>query len=126
LAIHHTGDLAVLAPDGLFTVIGRRDRQVKIRGNRVEPAEIEEALRNLREVKEAAVVARPREADPELVAFIVPAEPPTAELREKIACEMHTALPAHMVPGRFVFRTSLPLLPGGKVDTQALLAECSD
>ena len=124
--VHRTGDLAVLAPDGLFTIVGRRDRQVKIRGNRVEPAEIEEALRGLAEVKDATVAARAHEADAELIAFVVPAKAATAEVRELIGCGLRRALPPYMQPSRFVFLPSLPLLPGGKVDVHALLAHCAE
>jgi len=120
-SIHWTGDIAVAMPDGLFTVIGRRDRMVKIRGNRIEPAEIEEALLGLPEVVEAAVAARPRDGNPELVAFIVPVRPPTAALRKQISIAVAAALPTYMQPARFVFLTELPLLPGGKVDLAALL-----
>jgi acyl-coenzyme A synthetase/AMP-(fatty) acid ligase len=124
--IHHTGDLAIRSPDGLFTVIGRRDRQVKIRGNRVEPAEIEAALRQLPAVREAAVVARTRAIEPELIAFIVPTEPPTEALRESLALALEAALPAYMQPSRVVFMPSLPLLPGGKIDVETMLAHGLD
>jgi acyl-coenzyme A synthetase/AMP-(fatty) acid ligase len=120
--IHRTGDLALLAADGLYTVIGRRDRQVQIRGNRVEPAEIEEALRGQPWVKEAVVLARPRHGDPELIAFIVPTGAPTADLHARITHDIQAALPPYMQPNRFVFLSALPLLPGGKIDVAALLA----
>jgi acyl-coenzyme A synthetase/AMP-(fatty) acid ligase len=118
-----TGDLAVRAADGVFSVTGRRDRLVKILGNRVEPAEIEEALRSLPGVLEAAVVARPGTGgEPELAAFIVPVQPTPQDLRDRLAVALRGALPPYMQPSRFVFLPSLPLLPIGKVDTDALIA----
>jgi acyl-coenzyme A synthetase/AMP-(fatty) acid ligase len=122
LSIHRTGDLAMLAEDGLFTVLGRRDRQVKIRGNRVELAEIEEALRAQPGVAQVAVAARPRAADPELIAFVVPADPAAPDLRARLAEALRGALPSYMQPGRIDLLAALPLLPGGKADIEALLA----
>ena len=126
LSVHHTGDLATLSQDGLFTVVGRRDRQVKIRGNRIEPAEVEETLRSLKGVKEAAVVARIRDKDPELLAFVVAAEPAVADMHDRLTSAMLAALPPYMQPSRLVFLSSLPLLPGGKIDVAKLLLHARD
>ena len=123
MRIHATGDMVVRAADGVFSVIGRRDRQIKIRGNRVEPAEIEEALRGFTGVLEAAVVTRPGAAgEPELTAFIVPVQPAPPDLRERLTRALRAELPPFMQPGGLVFLPSLPLLPMGKVDTETLIA----
>jgi len=120
--IHRTGDIAIRSPDGVYAVIGRRDRQVKIRGNRVEPSEIEAAMLGLPAVAELAVAVRPGTGgEPEIVAFVVPAEPATEALRQRIARHSRSILPGFMHPRHFVLRDSLPLLPGGKIDVAALL-----
>jgi len=121
--IHHTGDLAVRSADGVFAVIGRKDRQLKIHGNRIEPAEIEEFLRSQPGVIEAAVVARPRaNDDPELIAFVVAETPVPPGLRASLLSAARSGLPSAMQPGALILLTSLPLLPGGKVDAEALLS----
>jgi acyl-coenzyme A synthetase/AMP-(fatty) acid ligase len=123
--VHHTGDIAVRHPDGVFAVLGRKDRQIKIRGNRIELAEIEEALRGLAGVAQAVVAARQGAVEggvePELQAFLVPVAPDTAATRRGIIGAARRILPTFMVPARFVFVAQLPLLPGGKIDVQALL-----
>jgi non-ribosomal peptide synthetase component F len=68
--IFPTGDLVSLAPNGLLSMFGRKDRQVKIRGQRVEPAELEAALRRAPNVADATVIARRMEGDAVLVAFV--------------------------------------------------------
>lgn len=71
---------------------------------------------------QVAVAARPREADPELVAFIVPAAPgDTGQLRHAVLAAARRLLPDHMVPSRVVVTPELKRLPGGKIDLQALL-----
>jgi len=72
-AILRTGDLVRRRPDGLLEFLGRTDQQVRIRGNRVEPAELEHVLLQASEVADAAVLARRTEGDPVLVAFVVAA-----------------------------------------------------
>ena len=72
-AILRTGDLVRRRPDGLLEFLGRTDQQIRIRGNRVEPAELEHALLQAPEVADAAVLARRTAGDPVLVAFVVAA-----------------------------------------------------
>ncbi len=117
----HTGDLARYLPDGNLAFAGRRDNQVKIGGVRVEPGEIEAALREHPAVGHAAVVAR--EAHPGetgLVAFVTPGTggplPPESELR----AHLRARLPALFVPARILTGETLPRLPNGKVDRQRL------
>ncbi|MFL6235263.1 MAG: amino acid adenylation domain-containing protein, partial [Thermoanaerobaculia bacterium] len=121
--LYRTGDLARLRPDGRLESLGRTDHQVKLRGFRVEPGEIEEALRACPGVAQAAVLLREdRPGDRRLAAYLglAPgAEPPSpAELRRDLVGR----LPDYMIPAAFVVLPALPLNPNGKVDRKALAA----
>ncbi|MBV9110009.1 MAG: amino acid adenylation domain-containing protein, partial [Gemmatimonadetes bacterium] len=109
----------------LLEYLGRLDDQVKVRGFRVEPGEIAQALRGHPAVRDAAVVARGAGGDARLVAYFVPAagegRVDDAALRE----HLRTRLPAHMVPAAFVAMDALPLTLSGKVDRRALPAPVS-
>jgi amino acid adenylation domain-containing protein len=120
LRLYLTGDLGRLSPDGCLEHLGRKDQMLKIRGHRVEPEEIEAALRQLEGVAQAVVIAREREAgEKELVAWIVPAE--GAELSPaKLRGPLSVLLPSHMLPARFVVLDHLPMTVSGKVDRQSL------
>ncbi|GAB3489915.1 non-ribosomal peptide synthetase [Amycolatopsis cihanbeyliensis] len=119
--MYRTGDLAKVRADGNLEFLGRADRQVKIRGNRIELGEVEAAIKRLPGVRDTAVVAH---GDPaRLVAYLVPegeAEP--ARLRETLA----RVLPDHLVPSGFVPIEALPLTRNGKVDRTALPAPRED
>mgnify|MGYP001402768220 CR=1 FL=1 len=110
---YRTGDLARWRPDGTLEFHGRRDHQVKVRGYRIEPGEIEAVLRELAEV---AVTVAGTGADAHLVGYVAP------ETADLAAIERHAraTLPAHMVPRRWVALPALPTLPNGKVDRAAL------
>ncbi|MFE1174078.1 amino acid adenylation domain-containing protein [Streptomyces sp. NPDC058773] len=118
--LYRTGDLASRRPDGLLDFHGRTDDQVKVRGFRIEPAEIEHALRERPEVADAAVtVHRPSPDDARLAAFVVAAAGPVPrpdDLRDRLAA----VLPAHLVPDEVQWVDALPLTPSGKVDRRAL------
>jgi amino acid adenylation domain-containing protein len=120
--LYRTGDLGRFRADGTIEFLGRMDHQVKIRGHRVEPGEIELALGRHPAVRESVVVAREDvPGDARLVAYIIPAadaRPGAAELRSFV----QDKLPEVMVPSAFVFLESLPLTPNGKVDRKALPA----
>lgn len=122
LRILATGDLVRLRQDGLLQIIGRRDRQVKIRGQRVEPAEIEDVLRRVSGVADAAIAARGNGEETSLLAFIVAGDPSDTALLDRARTAIRTALPSYMQPARILLADRLPLLPGGKVDEKALLA----
>ncbi|MCA2221087.1 non-ribosomal peptide synthetase [Nonomuraea aurantiaca] len=104
-----TGDRVRLRPDGLLEFLGRIDEQVKVRGFRIEPGEVEHCLRAHPDVRQAAVVAR----DGELVAYVVGE---TAELADHVAGR----LPPYMVPAHWVVLDALPLTANGKLDRGAL------
>ncbi|MFI6977695.1 amino acid adenylation domain-containing protein [Embleya sp. NPDC050154] len=122
--LYRTGDLGRYLPGGDVEFLGRSDQQIKIRGYRVEPAEIEEALRSLPSVGQAVVDARGPAGAQRLIAYLVaadehPGEPPAAaELRRDLLLR----LPEYMVPSRFVWLDRMPLKAHGKVD-RALLPE---
>jgi amino acid adenylation domain-containing protein len=119
--LYRTGDLARFLPDGNIEYLGRADYQIKLRGHRIEPGEIEAFLEQCRGVRQAVVVLREdREGDKRLVAYLVasagsPESP--AELRATLASK----LPDYMVPSAFVFLPAFPLTDNGKIDRKALL-----
>ncbi|MEO5875281.1 MAG: amino acid adenylation domain-containing protein [Streptosporangiaceae bacterium] len=109
--MYRTGDLVRLRADGRLDFLGRADHQVKIRGHRVEPGEVEAALAACPGVGRALVVAR----DGRLVAYLTGTAEPAA-LRERLAGR----LPSYLVPAAFVTLEVLPLTPAGKIDRRAL------
>jgi len=118
--LYQTGDLARYTARGELELLGRLDAQLKLRGFRVEPEEIEAALRRQPGVQEAAVVPRTEASgDRRLVAFVVPAGasgPDLARLRRDLARE----LPEHMTPAAVVELARLPRTTSGKLDRRAL------
>ncbi len=122
VTIYRTGDLAVVGPDGLLTVLGRIDRQVKVNGIRVELAEIEAAMRASPGIAAAAVVARKEAGRTVLLGFFVVAPTASAVADADLRQSLARRLPSFMLPARLIRLERLPLLPGFKVDTRALLA----
>lgn len=116
-----TGDRGWLSPDGCLHLVGRDDGMVKVAGHRVELTEVETTLRQLPSVADAVVDAIAAEgADSHLIAAVVPSGdlPSSMDLRRQLA----SRLPLYMVPAKFEMVESLPLLPTGKVDRQAVRA----
>ncbi|MFF0555837.1 amino acid adenylation domain-containing protein [Streptomyces sp. NPDC004266] len=112
--MYRTGDLVRLRADGTLDYCGRGDSQIKLRGYRVEPAEIESVLLALAGVTQAVV----RGLDGVLVAHVETADP---ELTPQALAKLCAAeLPPHMVPAAFVASAELPRLPGGKIDPSRL------
>ena len=118
--LYRTGDLVRWLPNGRLDFLGRLDEQVKLRGMRIEPSEIEAALRTHPAVDTAAVLLR--EDSPglrQLVAYCQPeGEVTIDELREWC----HRSLPDYLMPGAFVLIEAFPLTPNGKLDRDALPA----
>jgi amino acid adenylation domain-containing protein len=119
--IYRTGDLARFLPDGNIDFRGRADYQIKLRGHRIEPGEIEALLEKLPGVRQAVVVMREdREGDQRLVAYVV-VETTHAATVSALRGTLEANLPEYMVPSAFVFLDELPLTGNGKIDRKALL-----
>ncbi|THA82669.1 non-ribosomal peptide synthetase [Streptomyces sp. A0592] len=118
--LYRTGDLARYGTDGTIELLGRTDFRIKLNGLRIEPGEVESALRDRPGVREAVVAARRSAAGSDrLVGYVVPedgADLDTAALRTALGA----VLPPHCVPAELVLLERLPLSPNGKVDRGAL------
>ncbi|MFT0174411.1 amino acid adenylation domain-containing protein [Paraburkholderia mimosarum] len=125
--MYRTGDLARWLPDGTVQYIGRRDEQVKIRGNRVELGEIESFLATQRGVDKVAVVLTGGDADRvrEVVAYLVTngLAGSFAQVVQSIRDNVCTHLPDYMRPGRYIELLDMPLTVNGKTDKAALRAQ---
>ncbi len=119
--LYRTGDLARWRPDGNLEYLGRVDRQVKVRGFRIEPAEIEEALARHPAIREAVVVTREHGIDDRrLVAYVTLAEGRPALDDTELRRFLRRSLSEPMIPSAFMTLENLPLTPNGKVDREAL------
>ncbi len=117
--VYRTGDLARWLPNGSLQFLGRNDEQIKIRGYRVEPGEIEAVLRRHEGLREVVVVARGEGHDKQLAAYLV-AEADAFADEEAVAAHMRRQLPVYMLPAYYVFLDDLPYTPSGKIDRRAL------
>ena len=118
--LYRTGDQARWRRDGTLEHLGRLDHQVKVRGFRIELGEIEARIARHAAVREVAVAVREdTPGDKRLVAYLV-AEPPPADVIEAVRALLRAALPAYMVPSRFVMLQALPRTQNGKLDRKAL------
>jgi amino acid adenylation domain-containing protein len=118
--LYRTGDRGRVSEAGDLVVAGRMDAQVKVRGMRIDPTDIERALGRLAEVREAAVAVTHTDAgEAELTAFVVPEAGALAE--DAVRARLLQALPRNMVPARFIDIAAIPLSPHGKVDRAALV-----
>jgi amino acid adenylation domain-containing protein len=119
--LYRTGDLAYFRPDGLIEFLGRADGQVKIRGHRIELAEIESALNTHPSVKEAVVVVRPGQAGTNwLVAYIVARREAPVWHVDRLRNHLRERLPDYMIPSVFSSLETAPLTPSGKIDRRSL------
>ncbi|WP_010116065.1 non-ribosomal peptide synthetase, partial [Burkholderia oklahomensis] len=115
--LYRTGDVGEMRADGVLMFHGRKDRQVKIRGMRIELEEVEASLRAIAAVRQAAVLAiRPENREAFLCAYVVPLD----GARDEIVDLLKAKLPPYMVPSVFRFEAELPQLPSGKVDRNRL------
>lgn len=125
MRLYRSGDLARVLPDGALQFLGRRDEQVKIRGNRVELGEIEAQLSLLPQIKQAVAIVMERGVPgrKEIATFLVVEDDQgqTDGLIASIKNSLKTILPDYMLPARYLFVGDIPLTANGKVDKQALL-----
>jgi amino acid adenylation domain-containing protein len=116
--LYRTGDLVRCEDDGNLVFLGRIDEQLKIRGHRVEPGEIECALRQHLGVAHCLVGIRPAGSDQQLVAYFVADGPPPAS--SDLRSHLRRMLPEYMLPAAFVEVPEVPLCANGKVDRRRL------
>jgi len=120
LRMFRTGDRVRRRPDGTLDFLGRLDQQVKLRGFRIEPSEIESHLQDHPSVRAAAVAAR----GDRLVAYVVLSSPLGGI--DSLRTHLRTRLPSYMVPVRFEILEALPVTPNGKIDRRALPSPIND
>jgi amino acid adenylation domain-containing protein len=119
--LYRTGDRGRYRADGQLEFLGRVDAQVKVRGYRIEPGEIEAHLRAHPTVGEAAVVLRPVAGEPALVAYVTPAIGASV-VPATLRAFLGARVPAHLLPAWIVPLDTLPRTPSGKIDRRALPA----
>ncbi|NVM67832.1 amino acid adenylation domain-containing protein, partial [Mucilaginibacter sp. SG538B] len=117
--VYKSGDWGKWLENGEIEYLGRRDNQIKIRGYRIEPEEIEIILRNIPDIIDAIIIAKPTESgENDLIAFLVSkVSINRPELRNRLAID----LPEYMIPAHFVIMEDFPLNANGKVDKKQLL-----
>ena len=119
--IYRTGDIVRLLPDGSLGIVGRRDSQVKIRGNRVELSEIESVIREIDYVEDVTVQAVKIDDNYELVAYVVVSEELDDNVLKSNICDyVGEFKPMYMVPSFVISLDEIPLNINGKVDRDAL------
>jgi thioesterase domain-containing protein len=117
--MYRTGDLARWRPDGQLEFLGRADQQVKVRGVRVEPGEVEAAAAELPGVDHAVVVARDDGSGGSLTAYVVPSAPGSLDLAG-LRAHLAARLPDYLMPAAVVELGRLPVTEAGKLDRAAL------
>jgi aspartate racemase len=120
--LYKTGDLARWRGDGVIEFLGRTDNQIKLRGYRIEPGEIENALKRQPDVLDsAAIVREDTPGDKRLVAYIVRKQGAKVELEHSaLIAALKKSLPEYLVPSAIVALPALPRTPNGKLDRKAL------
>jgi amino acid adenylation domain-containing protein len=121
--LYRTGDLARYRADGNIEFLGRTDRQVKVRGYRIEIGEIEAALNQHPAVKDSVVMSRVRESltEDSLIGYVVPKQQPVPSVAA-LRGYLKEKLPGYMIPSMFIPLAELPLTPNGKTDRSRLPA----
>jgi amino acid adenylation domain-containing protein len=124
--LYRTGDVGRYRPDGTVQILGRSDRQIKIRGFRVELTEIETVLSSHSEIRESVVLVREdAPGTKRLVGYAIPQSGKKPSVHELHAL-LRKKLPDYMVPSTIVMLDAFPLTPNGKIDTRALPAPAAD
>ncbi len=119
--VYRTGDLAVRTRDGLLWFHGRKDGQIKLRGVRIEVEEIEAQILLHKAVRLVAVkLVAPPEADPVLVAYVVPRDPTSPPDADALRAHLAALLPRLKLPSVYEIRSNLPLNANGKLDRSKL------
>ncbi len=118
--LYRTGDLAYVDRDGLLMLVGRRDSQIKLRGNRIELGDIETAAGSLPEIRSACAVF-----DAEKQEIVLFAETDASFTLRGLNAALKTLVPAYMLPGRLVCVAALPQTPNGKIDRALLKSSLS-
>jgi amino acid adenylation domain-containing protein len=120
--MYRTGDRGRWLANGMLEHLGRLDFQVKVRGYRIEPGEIECVLADVAEVARAVVIAREdRPGDVRLVAYVVARDGMSLD-EDMLRGRLRARLPDYMVPQHIMLMEAIPLLPNGKIDRKSLPA----
>ena len=115
-----TGDLGRIRPDGCLIHLGRKDFQVKVRGYRINLEEIENALRAIEDISEAAVsTVDDGQGNTRIVAYVTRRESSELSIHE-LRQQLEGAVPNYMIPSRFIYLNQLPVGANGKLDRKAL------
>ena len=117
--LYRTGDIVRLLPDGTLGIIGRRDKQVKIRGNRVELLEVEKTIRELSHIDDVTVQSMKNKSDNELIAYVVTSKD-VNNIEEEIRNHISESKPNYMIPSAVIELDQIPLDANGKVDARKL------
>lgn len=125
--VYRSGDVARLLDDGNFVFLGRNDRQIKVRGTRVEPSEVAAAIERLEGVRSAVVIGQRREArrsdvDSDVLVAYVALLDSASLTSQQLLRELRAELPSAMIPSEVVFVEAFPHTVTGKVDERALAA----
>ena len=118
--IYGTGDIVRFLPDGTLAIVGRRDSQVKIRGNRVELTEVESVIRSMEDIKDVTVQLANNNGNNELIAYIVTKDDLKEDPIDHVRKYVSNRKPEYMVPSYVVELDEIPLNINGKVDKRAL------
>ena len=117
--LYQTGDRVKMLSDGNLVYLGRFDTQVKLRGFRIEPAEIESALSSIKSIKESVVTVQHLEQGDRLVAYVTLKSGAKFD-RSEIQQQLSARLPDYMIPAHFEVLDAIPLNSNGKVDLKSL------
>jgi hypothetical protein len=121
--LYRTGDLGYVDGDGELVFVGRNDRQVKLRGYRVELGEVEAALADVPGITAAVVTVQGGGLNARLIGHVVQADPVGSEI---ILKTLGRRLPAHMLPDQIIIHDQLPAMPNGKIDRSRLVVKSQE